>query len=293
MVRPLLLLLVAGCAPAVEPPAPLFESRSPYPPMLERLRAAGGDPARILRPARGEALLALESGKPHKYVVRRDGSLAIAPLPVSAPGNEYHHAILAAGEPVRAAGWVVVVHAASRIERVTVDQHSTSYCPTPDSTRAALEALGRLRVDPAALRVANRPPDCIGERPAMKLRYGALMSEVGRRFELLGRAALAGRAELAAFELHELEEALEELPRLPAPSRLDADAARRLRDAANAFSREAPPVLAKALADPSGLARGYAQVAGSCNACHRNFGHPFIEIPTEPGRGVPRLDPVR
>jgi hypothetical protein len=37
----------------------------------------------------------------------------------------------------------------------------------------------------------------------------------------------------------------------------------------------------------------YLRAAETCNGCHRSSGHAFIQIPTEPGQPIPRLDPVR
>ena len=48
--------------------------------------------------------------------------------------------------------------------------------------------------------------------------FGSVMAEVGRRFELAGRAGLANRFELAAFEVGEIGELFEgELPRAELP----------------------------------------------------------------------------
>jgi hypothetical protein len=122
-------------------------------------------------------------------------------------------------------------------------------------------------------------------------RYGQLMVEVGRRFEWLGRAGVAGRAELARYELDELTELLdEELPRAVAPrvgggAKLDA---MRL-----ALRERHVPDLARALTpvNASDFRASFARMAAACNQCHQASGHVFIEIPTEPGSAVPRMDP--
>src|SRR4051812_35149488 len=52
---------------------------------------------------------------------------------------------------------------------------------------------------------------------------GDLMTQVGRRFELLGRAALAKRWELAEFELGELRETFDDLPTAEIPADVHAN----------------------------------------------------------------------
>jgi hypothetical protein len=120
-------------------------------------------------------------------------------------------------------------------------------------------------------------------------RYGAVMAEVGRRFELCGRAARSGRFELAEYQLGELEELVADLPRAEPPresARVD------LVPIARAFAVEAPPRLAGALKarDAAALAAAWREVAARCNACHQASGHRFIEVPDQPGQSVPRVD---
>jgi hypothetical protein len=122
-------------------------------------------------------------------------------------------------------------------------------------------------------------------------RYGSLMFEVGQRYELLGRAASAKRWELAAFELHELEETFEELPAAKQPDNPDHVDLRGLEEA---FENTHPPKLRSALKakDGSAFSKAFKDTAGTCNACHDATGHGFVEIPGEPGATVPKLDPV-
>jgi cytochrome c553 len=122
-------------------------------------------------------------------------------------------------------------------------------------------------------------------------RYGELMSEVGRRFELLGRAAGARRWELAGFELHELEETFEDLPHAKPPEGADKVDLRALEQA---FTNTHPPALQAALTakDQGAFAKAFGETAGTCNGCHHASGHAFIEIPSEPGATIPKLDPV-
>jgi len=284
-------LTFVACS-AGRPPAPLFDSRVPLAPLVEKLQASGGDRARILQPASAADLSRLEPGKRYRFVVRSDGRLAVAPLPVDAPSNEYVHPVLGEGGPVRTAGGIRVDRKGETIDKVTVDQDSKAYCPTADSLSAALTELSRLGVPAERLRVENRPPVCVGAPPPPEppARYGALMSEVGARFERMARAASAGRRELASFELGEIEEIFEEdLPRAEAPRESQGVD---LNGVADAFRRTNLPDLKSALEakDPAAFPAAYARAAETCNGCHRVSGHVFVEIPLRPGDPIPRLD---
>jgi hypothetical protein len=286
--------VLAGCA-AQPAPRPLFESRVPIAPLLARLKASGGDPGKVLTPRAAADLDRLETGKRYKFVVRAGGALAIAPLPVDAKSNEYVHPVLGEGHAVLTAGGIRVDRESGKPTRVTVDQDSKAYCPTGDSLEAALVALARLGVPPDSLRVENRPPACVGaesaERPGA--RYGALMAEVGLRFERLGRAALARRFDLAEFERGELEEVFEEdLPKAEPPRE---SAGVNLSGVADAFRQTNLPDLKTAIEakDIAAVKAAYARAAETCNGCHRASGHVFVEIPKLPGQPVPRLDPLR
>ena len=127
----LALLLASGCS--APPVPPLFDSRVPLEPLLAKLKESGGDPGRILRPRATADLGRLESGRRYKFVVARDGQLAIAPLPADDPSNEYVHPVLAGGAPVRTAGGIRVERDGSAIRKVAVDQDSNAYCPTAAS----------------------------------------------------------------------------------------------------------------------------------------------------------------
>lgn len=124
-------------------------------------------------------------------------------------------------------------------------------------------------------------------------RYGAVMAEVGRRFELAGRASAAGRFELASFEIEEMEELFEEdLPRAAPPKEGSSTS---LPGIADAFLKTHLPELKKAAAagDQAAFADAFQRAAGTCNACHKTSGHGFIEIPSVPGKAVPDIDPPR
>ena len=286
--------MTGACSPG-RSPAPLFDSRVPFEPLVGKLKASGGDPGRILHPRSAADLSALTSGKRYKFVVGADGRLAVAPLPADAPSNEYVHPVLGGGGPVRTAGGIRVDRNGPLLEKVTVDQDSRAYCPTEASLSAALTELNRLGVAAEMLRVESRPPACVGapSPPEPPARYGALMSEVGARFERMGRAAAAHRRELAAFELGEIGEIFEEdLPGAEPPRESQGVD---LGGVADAFRRTNLPELKAALdsKDAAAFRAAYARAAETCNGCHRASGHVFIEIPTEPGQPVPRLDPVR
>lgn len=287
------LCALSGCA-AQPAPRPLFESRVPLAPLLAKLQASGGDPGKILTPSAAADLDRLEGGKRYKFAIRPAGTLAIAPLPVDAKSNEYVHPVLGEGHAVLTAGNIRVDREGGKLTRVTVDQDSKAYCPTGDSLEAALEALARLGVPPERLRVENRPPACVGtqsaERPGS--RYGALMAEVGQRFERLGRAAVARRFDLAEFERGEIEELFEEdLPKAEPPRE---SAGVNLAGVADAFRQTNLPDLKTALdaKDPATVKAAYSRAAETCNGCHRASGHAFVEIPRLPGQPVPRLDPL-
>jgi hypothetical protein len=156
------LAVVSSSAWATAPPT--FESRVPYPPLVEKLRASGGSFERVLRIARAADLDALASGKRYKFVVDERGTLAVAPLPADAPANEYVHPILARGERVRTAGGLRVERDGGRLTAVILDQDSKSYCPTFDSLQSAADALAAAGVSPALLRREDHRPSCAPPR---------------------------------------------------------------------------------------------------------------------------------
>ncbi len=123
-------------------------------------------------------------------------------------------------------------------------------------------------------------------------RYGAVMTEIGRRFELAGRAAKAKRFELAAFEVGELEEAFDdELPSAKLPKEGPTAS---LPAMAEAFAKTHPAALATAARAEDGpaFAEAFRQASATCNACHEASGHAFIKVPAAPGMSVPDLEPI-
>ena len=137
-----------------------FASRVAYAPLVDKLKASGGDVARVLHPRSRDELAALAAGKRYKFVVTRDGTLAIAPAPADAPNNDYVHPILAGGAPVLTAGGITVERRDHVITGVTLDEDSKAYCPTLDSLAAAERALVRLGVAPTSITRRDQSPRC-------------------------------------------------------------------------------------------------------------------------------------
>ena len=150
-------LVLGGCAgPALCP------SRTDYNAQLQKLRASGGDPARVLRIHAATELAALRPGRRYRYVVNSDGAIVIAPRPADEKGNEYLHAILGRGAPVRTAGMLRFERRGAEIDDVVVlDQASASYCPTFASLVEARAALVRVGVMRDRVRLEDHPPACL------------------------------------------------------------------------------------------------------------------------------------
>ena len=159
MARVVIAALTLVAATALAAPA-LFTSKVPYEPLVAKLTASGGDPARIVRVRAASDLTRLENGKRYKFVLAEAGTLAIAPLPADAPKNEYTHPILAGGGAVRTAGGITVEHAGGKIAKVTIDEDSKAYCPTLQSLDEAARALATLGVAAQLIVRQDRPPAC-------------------------------------------------------------------------------------------------------------------------------------
>jgi cytochrome c553 len=118
------------------------------------------------------------------------------------------------------------------------------------------------------------------------------MVQVARRFEITGRAANANRFELAEFETGEIGELFEtdvpnaELPKEGPTAQIPA--------MAKAFLEGAVPELKKAAAakDGAAFASAFQRAASLCNACHLASAKGFVQVPSEPGKSVPDLDPL-
>jgi mono/diheme cytochrome c family protein len=118
------------------------------------------------------------------------------------------------------------------------------------------------------------------------------MEQVGRRFEMAGRAAAANRFELAAFEARELGELFEnDVPRASLPKE---GPTAQIPALARAFLDDVPPRLTSAAAsgDRAAFAAAFQHAAGMCNACHQSAAKGFIQVPSIPGQSVPVLDPL-
>ena len=119
---------------------------------------------------------------------------------------------------------------------------------------------------------------------------GDLMTQVGRRFELVGHAMLAKRWELADYEVGELHETFVQLPAALVPSDVHADIPALVRSFVPAI--ETPLQAAVAKRDISAAAAAFASAAQACNGCHQATGKRFLEVPDKLGDAVPRLDPL-
>lgn len=126
---------------------------------------------------------------------------------------------------------------------------------------------------------------------APKESLGNVMVQVARRFEIAGRAAEANRFELAEFEAGEIEELFEadvpaaELPKEGPTAQIPA--------MAKAFLDAKAPPLRKAAAAKDRVAfdAAFLGAASACNACHQASAKGFIDVPSQPGKPVPNLDP--
>ncbi len=281
----------ASCARPSPPSPPVdddlrFACRVDVAPLRAALRASGGDPSRILRPAAPSDLARLDAGHRYKFVLGVDRRLAVAPMPADAPHNEYVHPVLGDGAPVRSAGGLRVERSNGRVTRVVLDPESLAYCTTTDSLRPAVRALVAMGFAPDAIAVEARRFACV-EGAKEPERYGPVMVSVGRRFEMLGRAVAAPNWELAAYALHELDEDLEELPEATPPEGTPAD----LAPLARAYPEGHLRGLERAVEarDAAAARRGFAEAAEGCNGCHRAAGRAYLAVPSAPGEAVPAI----
>jgi hypothetical protein len=131
-------------------------------------------------------------------------------------------------------------------------------------------------------------PSAQAEAPGL----GEVMLQVGRRFEMAGRAASANRFELAAFEIGELSELFEnDVPRAGLPKE---GPTAQIPTMAKAFLDSIPPELTRAASsgDRTAFAAAFRHAAGMCNACHEASAKGFIQVPSVPCQSVPVLDPL-
>jgi mono/diheme cytochrome c family protein len=149
-------------------------------------------------------------------------------------------------------------------------------------------ALSGLTGATSCTREAPPAPEKTADAPGL----GEVMVIVGRRFEMAGRAAVASRWELAAFEAGELGELFEsDVPRAQLPKE---GPTAQIPAMASAFLQSVPPDLQKAAEakDRAKFAAAFERAAGQCNACHVSAAKAFIQVPTVPGQAVPSVDPL-
>lgn len=115
-------------------------------------------------------------------------------------------------------------------------------------------------------------------------RLGDAMDEVGSRFNRVGRAMVAGRWELATYDLHELKEVFEE--DLAGSSWHGKP---QLSELAKKFQAQQITALAMAVHshDREASQRAVADAARACNECHKAADMAYIEISETPGAEVP------
>lgn len=108
------------------------------------------------------------------------------------------------------------------------------------------------------------------------------------RFQRIGRAAHAGRWELAAYDLDELSEIFrEDLAANP------WEGNPKLPPLAQTFQSKDLVAVRAALGarDRAAFDRAIEQAAQSCNTCHHEARKAYIEISPEPGAEVPKIAP--
>lgn len=153
-------------------------------------------------------------------------------------------------------------------------------------------AVATLAGVPVAAGCTRAPPPPPEQQRADAPGLGEVMVVVGRRFETAGRAAMANRWELAAFEAGELGELFEgDVPHAQLPKE---GPTAQIPGMAKAFLESVPPELLKAAEtkDRAKFAAAFERAAAQCNACHASAAKAFIQVPTVPGQPVPVLDPL-
>ena len=134
-------------------------------------------------------------------------------------------------------------------------------------------------------------PAASSTRSAPRESLGNVMVRIARRFEIAGRAANANRFELAEFESAEIQELFEtDVPGAALPKE---GPTAHIPAMAKAFLEANAPELKKAAAakDRAAFALAFQHTASACNACHQASAKGFIQVPSEPGKPVPDLDP--
>lgn len=284
--------------PREEVPTFLFDARRPWDREIEAFKKAGGDPDKAVRPQGVGDLHKLEVGKLYAYVVLPDSVLVVAPTPAGST-PEWTHPVLARGGTVMVAGFLRTERQGDKLTKVYVDASSDAYCPTSEALRAILVKLDGLKVPRELLRVDHRPAvDCLvapvapsASSKGAKVSFGTVMSGVARRFELVGKAVVARRFELAAYAAEEIGETFQD--ELPAASLPPLPEGVSLGPFTKLVVERDVPELAKAIVmrDEKAIEKAFVTLSTTCNACHAAAGRPFIEVPTKLGETAPRLDP--
>ena len=113
------------------------------------------------------------------------------------------------------------------------------------------------------------------------------MDEAGRRFQRAGRAVVAGRWDLATYDLHELDEIFDDDL---AGSSWHGKA--ELSALAHQFQTRQLAQLQVAVRsrDRGAFEHAAADAARACNACHKKADQGYIEISESLGAEVPLVD---
>jgi hypothetical protein len=121
---------------------------------------------------------------------------------------------------------------------------------------------------------------------------GTVMADVGKRFELSGRAAVANRFELAEFDAGEIGEFFE--TDVPAAELPKEGPTAHIPGMSKAFLTTNAPDLQKAAAskDRKTFDAAFQRAAAACNGCHAASAQGFIQISAVAGRPVPEVDLV-
>ncbi len=119
------------------------------------------------------------------------------------------------------------------------------------------------------------------------LEVAIVMGRMQRFHQKFWGALEAGNAELAAFYLHELEEAMEEVA--------EANIVEEAADVSASMRTYGLPVVEhleeKLKAEGiAGLRAEADLLVNSCNSCHQHTGYPFIKIRVPQGIGIPDQD---
>ena len=101
------------------------------------------------------------------------------------------------------------------------------------------------------------------------------MNTIARRFAGAWYAGKSGNVELAEYELHELEEVIEDIELLR-PIENGVDVYNVLQGVADTQIRDLRVALKSG--DPAAFDKAYDDTMETCNACHHSAGHAFIVI---------------